>query len=140
MTSTSKEQIMDDKTITESMRLSFGDTPFPVVVEKLAGAGVTAYAADLIALRKTYYDAGTKSADEPMPLADGPAIASTFDPAAVEAAVRAIQRKKIGYAEFLRRIMRAGCARYSVFILGRKAMYFGRNGEFYTEPFPDRTN
>ena len=109
---------MNNETVAECMSLSFGDTPFPVVVEKLAGAGVTAYAADLIALRTTY-DAGTKSADEPMPLADGPAIASTFDPAAVEASVRAIQQKKIGYAEFLRQIMRAGCARYSVFILGR---------------------
>ena len=59
-----------------------------------------------------------------MPLADGPAIASTFDPAAVEASARAIEQKKIGYAEFLRQIMRAGCARYSVFILGGKAMQF----------------
>lgn len=131
---------MNSETITECMKLSFGDAPFPVVVEKLADAGVTAYAADLIALRKTYYDAGTKSADEPIPLAAGPAIAGTFDPAAVEASVRAIQQKNIGYAEFLRQIMRAGCARYSVFILGRKAMYFGRNGEFYTEPFPGHTN
>ena len=130
---------MNRETITECMRLSFGDTPFPVVVEKLAGAGVTSYGADLIALRKTYYAAGTESADEPVPLADGPAIPSTFDPAAVEASVRAIQQKKIGYAEFLRQIMCAGCARYSVYIVGRKAMYFGRNGEFYTEPFPDRT-
>jgi hypothetical protein len=23
-----------------------------------------------------------------------------------------------------------------VFIAGRKAMYFGRDGDFYTEPFP----
>src|SRR5215467_2166105 len=115
---------MKSETCTECMRLSFGDAPFPVVVEKLASVGVTAYAADLIALRKTYYDAGTESADEPMPLADAPVIAGTFDPAAVEASVRAIQQKKIGYAEFLRQVMRAGCARYSVFILGRKAMYF----------------
>jgi uncharacterized protein YbcV (DUF1398 family) len=131
---------MNNETVAECMRLSFGDTPFPIVVEKLAGAGVAAYAADLIVLRKTYYDAGTNSADEPMPLVDGPAIAATFDPAAVEASVRAIQQKEIGYAEFLRQIMRAGCARYSVFIQGRKAMYFGRNGECYTEPFPGHTN
>jgi uncharacterized protein YbcV (DUF1398 family) len=131
---------MNNETIAECMKLSFADTAFPVVVEKLAAAGVTAYAADLIALRKTYYDAGTGSADEPMPLADGPAIAGTFDAAAVEASVRAIQQNKVGYAEFLRQIMRAGCARYSVFIMGRKAMYFGRNGEFYTEPFPGRAS
>ena len=126
---------MDNEAITECMRLSFGDTPFPVVVEKLANAGVASYAADLIALRKTYYSAGTECADEPMPLAGKPAIAGTFDSAAVETSLHAIQQKKIGYAEFLRRIMRAGCARYSVFIVARKAMYFGRNGEFYMEPF-----
>jgi len=131
---------MNIETIAECMKLSFADTPFPTVVEKLSGAGVTAYAADLIALRKTYYDAGNESADESMPLIDGPAIAGTFDAVAVEASVRAIQQRKIGYAEFLRRIMRAGCARYSVFIRGRKAMYFGRNGEVYTEPFPAPAN
>lgn len=134
---------MNVQTISECMKLSFTDAPFPAVVAKLAGAGVAAYAADLIALRKTYYDTGTETLDKAMPLVDGPAIARTFDGAAVEAAVRAIQQQKIGYAEFLRRIMRAGCARYSVFIGGRKAMYFGRDGEFYTEPFPaaaDRPN
>lgn len=131
---------MNSQTLTECMRLSFGDTPFPVVVEKLAGAGVTSYAADLIALRKTYYDGGANSADEAMPLANSPVIASAFDARAVEATVRAIQQQDIGYAEFLRQIMRAGCARYCVFIVGRKAMYFGRNGESYTEPFPGRTN
>jgi uncharacterized protein YbcV (DUF1398 family) len=50
--------------------------------------------------------------------------------------VKAIQRGEIGYAEFLRRIMRSGCSRYEVFIAGRKAMYFGRDGDFYTEHFP----
>jgi hypothetical protein len=30
----------------------------------------------------------------------------------------------------------SGCSRYDVFIAGRKAMYFGRDGDFYTEPFP----
>jgi uncharacterized protein YbcV (DUF1398 family) len=131
---------MNTHVIAECMKLSFADTPFPSIVQKLSGAGVAGYTADLITLRNTYYDAGTASVDERLPLADGPAIASTFDPAMVEASVRAIQQGKIGYAEFLRRIMRAGCARYCVFIAGRKAMYFGRNGEFYTEPFPTKAN
>jgi uncharacterized protein YbcV (DUF1398 family) len=87
-------------------------------------------------MRKTYYDANAEVADEAIPLTDGPIVAAAFNAAAVEASVRAIQQKKIGYAEFLRRIMRAGCARYSVFFGGRKAMYFGRDGDFYTEPFP----
>jgi uncharacterized protein YbcV (DUF1398 family) len=127
---------MDTETITECTKLSFADTPFPVVARKLAGAGVLAYTTDLIALRKTYYGAGNESRDEPLPLSDGPSIPATFDGDAVAAAVKAIQQGKLGYAEFLRRIMRAGCASYRVFIAGRKAMYFGRDGAFYTEPFP----
>lgn len=126
---------MNTETIAECMKASFADTPFPVVVQKLAGAGVTGYNADLIALRKTYYNGGAESIDEPMPLTQAPAIAAAFDRDTVESTVKAIQRKEIGYAEFLRQIMQAGCARYSVFFGGRKAMYFGRDGAFYTEPF-----
>jgi uncharacterized protein YbcV (DUF1398 family) len=127
---------MNAETIAECMTASFANTPFPAVVHKLAEAGVTAYTADLIALRKTYYGAGAESLDKALPLADSPAIAPDFDSAAVEATVKAIQRKEIGYTEFLRKIMAAGCARYSVFFGGRKAMYFGRDGAVYTEPFP----
>jgi uncharacterized protein YbcV (DUF1398 family) len=127
---------MNRQTIADCMALSFADTPFPAVVQKLAAAGVQAYAADLIALRKTYYDSGEESVDESMPLTGPPAIAASFDKERVAATVSAIQRCEIGYAEFLRRIMQAGCARYSVFFGGRKAMYFGRQGDFHTEHFP----
>jgi uncharacterized protein YbcV (DUF1398 family) len=127
---------MNRETIAECMKASFADTPFPAVVQKLAGAGVTSYNADLITLRKTYYGADAESMDKPIPLTLCPTIAPGFDRDAVAATVKAIQQRKIGYAEFLRQIMQAGCARYSVFFGGRKAMYFGRDGEFYTEPFP----
>jgi uncharacterized protein YbcV (DUF1398 family) len=127
---------MNTEIIAECMKASFANTPFPAVVQKLAGAGITSYNADLIALRKTYYNGGVESTDERMPLTEAPAIAANFDRDAVQATVKAIQQQKIGYAEFLRQIMLAGCARYSVFFGGHKAMYFGRDGEFYTEPFP----
>jgi uncharacterized protein YbcV (DUF1398 family) len=130
---------MNIEIINECLTASFADTPFPVVVQKLASAGVTGYNADLITLRKTYYDSGTESIDEALPLTDTPAIAAQFDGDAVEAAVKAIQRKEVGYADFLRRIMKAGCSSYKVFFNGRKAMYFGRDGAFYTEPFPPAT-
>jgi uncharacterized protein YbcV (DUF1398 family) len=127
---------MNTHVLEECMKLSFADTPFPNVIERLAGAGVTAYTADLVKLRKTYYNAGSSAHDEAMPLDDVPAIAPGFDETAVASTVKAIQRGEIGYAAFLRRIMAAGCAHYDVFIAGRKAMYFGRDGAFYTEPFP----
>ena len=127
---------MNAETIAECMKLSFADTPFPAVVQKLAGAGVHGYRADLLKLRKTYYGDAAGAVDEAMPLTDAPAVVARFDGDAVAATVKAIQQKQIGYAEFLRRIMQAGCASYSVFFDGRKAMYFGRDGAFYTEPFP----
>jgi hypothetical protein len=98
---------------------------------------VRAYRADLIRLRNAYYDGGSESHEHHLPLDEGPPIAADFSETEVVAAVRAIQRGEIGYAEFLRRIMRAGCASYSVFFGGRKAMYFGRDGAFYTEKFPE---
>ncbi|MBI1202080.1 MAG: DUF1398 domain-containing protein [Rhodopseudomonas sp.] len=127
---------MNTDTIVECMRLSFDNTPFPAVVQKLGQAGVHAYTADLIALRNTYYDATAESFDEAMPLTDAPAIAATFDEKAVAQTIKAIQRGDIGYAEFLRRIMKAGCASYRVYFGGRKAVYFGRDGDCYSEPFP----
>ena len=129
---------MNTDTIAQCMKQSFADTPFPQVVQRLMNAGVTSYTADLIKLRSTYYSAGANAFDETLPLGDGPAIAAEFDSPAVAATVKAIQRGEIGYAEFLRRIMTSGCSHYEVFIAGRKAMYFGRDGNFYTEPFPNK--
>lgn len=128
---------MDKATIDECTKMSFANTPFPQVVARLGRAGVTAYRADLIRLQSAYYDGDSGIYDHELPLRDGPPVAAEFDEANVVAAVRAIQRGEIGYAEFLRQIMRAGCASYSVFFGGRKAMYFGRDGAHYTEKFPE---
>lgn len=127
---------MDTRIIAECMELSFADTPFPHVLQKLAGAGVHAYTADLIALRNTYYDAGSEAFDEKLPLPGAPKVASHFDERAVAETLKAIQGGKIGYAEFLHRVMDAGCASYRVCLGGRKAMYFGRDGDVFTEAFP----
>ena len=129
---------MNTEAIADCMKLSFANTPFPVVMQKLAAAGVHAYTADLIALRKTYYDAGSESVDESLPLTASPAIAEKFDRDAVAATVQAIQRREIGYADFLRQIMAAGCASYRVSFRGRKTIYFGRDGDFHTENFPSQ--
>jgi uncharacterized protein YbcV (DUF1398 family) len=127
---------MNKQVIEQCMAASFADTPFPVVVGRLAEAGVTSYTADLVALRETCYSHGGDFFDEAIPLTTAPVIAPTFYAERVAATVKAIQRQEIGYAEFLRGIMTAGCAHYEVYFQGRKAMYFGRDGEFYTEPFP----
>lgn len=127
---------MNKQIIAECMKASFADTPFPEVVARLAGAGVRAYRADLIKLRKTYYDEGRDAYDHAMPFGDAPDVAAQFAASDVAGAVRAIQHKEIGYAEFLKRIMQAGCASYGVYFGGRKAVYVGRDGDEYVEPFP----
>ncbi len=63
---------MNTETIAECMKASFANTPFPIVVQKLAAGGVAGYNADLIALRNTYYDVGAESFDETIPLTDVP--------------------------------------------------------------------
>jgi uncharacterized protein YbcV (DUF1398 family) len=127
---------MNTQTIAECMTLSFADTPFPHIVQRLVGAGVRSYTADLATLRNTYYGSDGEAYDEPLPLKDGPAIAAKFDQPAVAASIKSIQKGEVGYAEFLRRIMKSGCSHYEVFIAGRKVMYFGRDGDFHTEHFP----
>lgn len=129
---------MNADTIDECLRLSFADTPFPVILDKLAGAGVRSYAVDLFLARETYYGETGEALDKTMPLENVPAIAERFDAAAVEQTVRAIQSGKIGYAEFIRRVMAAGCTGYRVFIGGGKVMYFGRHGDVWAEGFPPR--
>src|SRR5690606_28489895 len=49
-----REYHMNTATLSDCMTASFADTPFPVVGQRLAGAGVSAYTADLIALRESY--------------------------------------------------------------------------------------
>src|ERR1700683_5501913 len=99
---------MNTQILEQCMAASFADTPFPAVVARLADNGVTSYTADLVTLRKTYYNSGSQSHDEAMPLADPPAVAPAFDAQRVNATVKAIQRKEIGYAEVLRRVKAGG--------------------------------
>lgn len=108
---------------------------FPEVVMKLMQAGVERYHADLLRAEKIYYLPSGEShriaavSIEALP-------ANGFAPASVEAAVRAIQQQKIQYREFCERIARAGCVGYMVSLAGRRAVYYGRSGENYVEPFP----
>ena len=112
-----------------------GRISFPEVVMKLAQAGVERYHADLVRAEKIYYLPSGESHRvaaaevETLPAAE-------FTAKGVEAAVRAIQQQKIQYREFCERIARAGCVVYMVSLAGRRAVYYGRNGDNYVEPFP----
>jgi uncharacterized protein YbcV (DUF1398 family) len=108
---------------------------FPQVVGNLISAGVERYHADLQRSEKTYFlPCGESLVIKTHAITETPA--PTFHAEGVEAAVRAIQAGKIKYIEFCERIMRAGCVSYIVSLAGRRAVYYGRSGETYVEPFP----
>ncbi|MBM6593364.1 DUF1398 domain-containing protein [Microvirga pudoricolor] len=108
---------------------------FPQVVMKLMDAGVERYHADLVRSEKTYYM--PDDASHAVPNASvGSVPAKDFSSTGVEAAVRAIQAGRIRYKEFCERIAMAGCVGYHVSLAGRRAVYYGRTGDSYVEPFP----
>ena len=113
-----------------------GSLSFPEVVRRLRAGGVERYHADLVQLRKTYYGTGGRAQMELLPLQQPPTIGDTFDEATVREALAAIQQRQIQYPEFLRRIMAAGTASYTVFLEGNRTLYGGRHGDFYLEMFP----
>lgn len=128
---------LDVSVILETTRLAFADRmPFPASCAALTKIGVERYVADLVRLEKTHYDAQGDSVTDPLPLTDAPAIAEEFSEEAIIAALQAIQARRADYPQFLREIMAAGCVAYAVYLLGRRAIYFGRRGEFHVERFP----
>jgi len=108
---------------------------FPEVVARLMRSGVERYHADLIRAEKIYYMPNGESHRTPCKAVTCEAPGG-FSAARVESAVRAIQRKEIGYHEFCERIAAAGCVGYVVSLAGGRAVYYGRTFDTYVEPFP----
>lgn len=108
---------------------------FPAVVGALVAAGFERYHADLVRAEKTYFRPDGTSHVSPAAPVEGD-FAAAFDPAGVEAAIRAIQAQRIGYRRFCTDIAAAGCVGYHVSLAGRRAVYYGRSGETFVEPFP----
>ncbi len=112
-----------------------GELTFPQIIGRLAELGVERYHADYSRHETTYYFPDGDSAVVPTP--HGPHLTgATFSASDVEAAIRQSQRNEHSYLDFIRKTMAAGCVGYFVQIAGRRAIYFGRNGESHVEPFP----
>ncbi len=127
---------MDTNIIKECTALSLAEQiTFPEVVMRLAGTGVERYIADLVGQQKLTYGINGEICIGALPY-DGPAIPLHFDAAAIALAIKDIQQGRIKYREFLHRIMESGCSHYEVFISGRQAIYFGREGSHHIERFP----
>jgi hypothetical protein len=113
-----------------------GSVPFPETIRRITEDGVEWYSANLIFGLKIYYGADLSHHQTPWPNWTRPPIADEFSPEGVSAAIRASQAGKINYREFLALIAAAGVVYYTVHLKGRRAIYFGRHGDSFTEPFP----
>jgi uncharacterized protein YbcV (DUF1398 family) len=116
-----------------------GRLTFPQVVMKLTRSGVERYHADLQRAEKTYYMPNGESHVVPCETI-GSRPAEVFSPADVASAIRAIQAGTINYTTFCNRIVVAGCVGYFVSMIGQRAVYYGRTGDFLVEPFPAVTS
>lgn len=114
-----------------------GKLTFPKAVGMLMEAGVESYRCDLIRADDTFYMPNGETHVEKM-IVPPVQIPAELSVPGIVAAIRAVQADEIRYPEFLKRAMAAGVASYSVFIAGKRVIYFGRNGAFHVEEFPSR--
>jgi uncharacterized protein YbcV (DUF1398 family) len=112
-----------------------GERTFPEVVGQLAEIGIERYHADYSRQEITYYlpDGDSLVVASPHPSHPTPV---EFSALSVEAAVRQSQQNEHTYLDFIRKTMAAGCVGYFVQIIGRRVIYFGRNGNSHVEHFP----
>jgi uncharacterized protein YbcV (DUF1398 family) len=112
-----------------------GRLTFPQVVTKLMAVGVEMYYADFRRSETTYYMPDDTSHVVGVSF-EHAAPARDFSAQGVEAAIRTVQAGKINYQAFCAQVLAAGCVGYFVCLTGRRAVYFGRDGESFVEPFP----
>jgi uncharacterized protein YbcV (DUF1398 family) len=109
---------------------------FPEGVKMIAAAGFNGYLVDYRAGTRTYHHSNgetfTFQKQVYMPV-------DRFDAGVVKAAIKEAQLLVPGYTYqgFCRKVTEfGGAAGYLVSIVGKRVLYFGANGETYTEYFP----
>ncbi len=112
-----------------------GKLIFPEVVRRLLEVGVESYFCDLATGVETFYLSDEKSYQEKMFLPLSP-IAEAFSSSDLVTAIRGAQSDTIRYPEFIKNAAEAGVIAYWAFLMGRKVIYFGRQGQFHVEDFP----
>lgn len=114
-----------------------GTMHFGQIVGTLMEAGFDGYLVDYRAATQTYalpdgttHTVAVHRTEVPM--------ASGFDAATVREAILEAQAGAEGYTYrgFCEKVVGAGCAGYLVSFPGRRILYFGRDGQTHTEPFP----
>jgi uncharacterized protein YbcV (DUF1398 family) len=110
---------------------------FPQIVGALTDGGFESYDIDFRRSLAVYHHISGESIELPTHRTEA-AIAEALDTGALEAAIREAQNLVPGYSYkgFCLKAKAAGCAGYMVSFIGRRAVYFGRDGAVHTEHFP----
>jgi len=114
-----------------------GEMTFPQIIQQLMELGVERYHADYSRQENTYYLTTGESVVVASPHPTGE-TGMAFAKDDIASAVRQSQQGEHTYLDFVRKTMSAGCVGYFVQITGRKAIYFGRDGDSHIELFPSR--
>ncbi|MBO9666828.1 MAG: DUF1398 family protein [Bdellovibrio sp.] len=125
---------MEIERLQETWQASLAGTlTFPEVVAKLEKIGVESYRVDLLEKRKTFVLPTGGVFVEKFEVTGK--VSEKWDDGSIRKAVLDSQQGKISYREFLKIIMSAGVVSYSVYVNGRKTIYYGRNGDCCFENF-----
>ena len=109
---------------------------FPVLAEVLRQAGVHINSWSLPSCQSIFLMDEGAVVQQGTPLVTGTHDIPEFDEDAVIAAIRADQKGKSTFPEFLQAAWNAGVIGYDADFMERKVTYFGSNGESYEEDYP----
>lgn len=110
---------------------------FPEVVGNLLKAGVGFYYVDYLQQQKTFYSITNDSVSTRISYQNLPTVPTQLNKAHLKAIIIDSQSNHQTYENFTRRAMQAGTVGYFAFLVGRRVVYWGRDGESHTEYFPD---
>lgn len=111
---------------------------FPDIVATLAASGFEGYAVDYRRATARFYLCDGGSVEVATPVAAA-AVSPRLDIPALKAAIAEAQTLAPGYTYggFCEKAKAAACMGYLVSFPGRRAVYFGRDGELHVEHFPN---
>ncbi|XDD47905.1 DUF1398 family protein [Leptospira sp. WS39.C2] len=109
---------------------------FPVLAEVLRQEGVTLNKWYLPSCQSVYRMQGGFLVQQGTPLVTGLHEIPNFQKEKLIEALRTDQEGKSTFLEFLMAAWKAGVVGYDVDFIERKVLYYGINGESYTEEYP----
>ncbi|MFF2997514.1 DUF1398 family protein [Streptomyces sp. NPDC057950] len=109
---------------------------FPYLAEALRQAGVTHCRMTVPSNTMLYLTDAGAVAVQSEPLVAGMVDVTPFDRPALLAALRADQAGDSTFPEFVQGCWKAGVVRYDVDLDARRCVYYGADGDSYTETYP----